>query len=315
MKDRAISLLSRVYLKVNRRPRAVVVTLHRIGGDSSITTDHLRRQFQFLARHYDMILPSQLREVGSTRGVAMVTVDDSHQDVYQHLFPVAQALGVPLTICVPTDFFFRRQWLWFDQLYWTLKHAASTRDVEVEGRRVALGDRGSVDWLKKLLKAQLPEIRSRTLRSVAEQIGCVVPDEPVDGYRPVSLEEMNTMMASGLVEIASHTESHTIATIMPDSDLQRELVNSKEELESFVGQEIRTFCYPNGHRGDFDHRTTRLVQEAGYDVALTSVEGINRLDALDPYTVMRIHTHPRQGVFERRASGLGDWYQRFQEQG
>lgn len=308
MKDRAVSLLSRLYLSVSRWPRAVVVTLHRVGGGSSITSDHLRAQLEFLARHYDMIRPSQLRACGSKRGVAMVTVDDSHQDVYHHLFPVAKAFNVPLTICVPTDFFFRRQWLWFDQLYWTLKQADSSHTIEVSGRSLAVGDRASIDWLKRFLKSQPPPARNEILRGLAAQIGCMVPEEPVDGYRPVALDEMRQMMSSGLVEIASHTETHTIATVMPDDDLRRELANSKKELEAFSGREVSTFCYPNGHIGDFDQRTTRLVQEAGYKLALTSVEGTNRLDALDPYTVMRIHTHPRQGVFERRASGLGDWY-------
>ncbi len=314
MKDRAVSLLSRLYLSVSRWPRAVVVTLHRVGGGSSITSDHLRAQFEFLANHYDMILPSQLRKRSSKRGVAVVTVDDSHQDVYQHLFPVAKAFNVPLTICVPTDFFLRRQWLWFDQLYWTLGQASPTRHIEVSGKRLAVTDRAAIDWLKKFLKAQLPQDRNQTLREVAAQIGCVVPAEPVDGYRPVAIDEMRQMMSSGLIEIASHTETHTIATVMSDHDLRRELVDSKRELEVFSGREVDTFCYPNGHIGDFDQRTTRLVQEAGYKMALTSVEGINRLDALDPYTVMRIHTHPRQGVFERRASGLGQWFQRFQVQ-
>lgn len=314
MKDRAVSFLSRLYLKVSRWPRAVVVTLHRVGGGAAITPDHLRTQFEFLARHYDMVLPSQLRRSGSKRGVAVITVDDSHEDVYQHLFPVAKALNIPLTICVPTDFFFRRAWLWFDQLYWTLEHARHTRHIEVGGQRVAIDDRRSIDWLKKFLKSQLPHARSETLRAAAEQVGCVVPDEPVGGYRPVSIDEMRRMMSSGLIEIASHTETHTIATVLSDDELRRELVNSKREIEAFSGQAVKTFCYPNGHIGDFDQRTTDLVKETGYQIALTSVEGVNHLDDLDPYTVMRIHTHPRRGVFERRASGLGEWYQRFQGQ-
>lgn len=314
MKDRAISLLSRLYLKVSWWPRMVAVTYHRVGPGTTTTRAHLRAHLEFLVRHYDVLVPSRLHSVRSKRGAAVVTVDDCHQDIYHHLFPVAKALNVPLTICVPTDFFFRRQWLWFDQVYWMLNHARPGCEVEVKEKRLVVGNRRSLDWLKTFLKSQLPQGRSETLRSLSEQIGCSVPDEPVDVYQAVTPDQMREMLSSGLVEIASHTLTHTIATVMSDADLQRELVTSKEELESFSGREVATFCYPNGHAGDFDQRTTRLVKAAGYKMALTSVEGINRLNAMDPYTVMRIHAHPRQGIFERRASGLGELYRRFQLQ-
>ena len=264
----------------------------------------------FLARHYDVVSPFQLASGQFGKHTAIVSIDDCHRDTYEHIFPVARSLGIPITTCVPTDYFLRNRWLWFDKLYWILERASAGATISLNGRTWQVGDFISMAGLKEFLKRQIPAERDSGIDSIAQQLGLRPPPAPVDGYEPVSQEEMREMLASGLVEICAHTVTHTIATALPDKEFRAELEQCKGELEAFSGHEVVSFCYPNGDTGDFDERTTLAVQQAGFKLALTSVAGINRRDDFDPYRILRIHAHGHNSTFEKDASGLGEWQHR-----
>lgn len=264
----------------------------------------------FLARHYEVVSPSQLVSGNFAKHAAMVSIDDCHRDTYEYIFPVAQSLGIPITTCVPTDYFLRNRWLWFDMLYWMLERTTAGRTIVLEGRTWQTGDVESIAGLKEFLKRQTPVERDSNVGAIARQLGLLPPPMPVDGYEPVSQSEMRDMLASGLVEICAHTVTHTIATALPDNAFRAELKQCKDELEAYSGREVRSFCYPNGDRGDFDERTKLAVRQAGFRLALTSVPGINRRDDYDPYRILRIHAHGHKSTFEKDASGLGEWQHR-----
>jgi len=311
MKQQIISLASRAYLGISRAPQLVAMTFHRVGGKHPIGPAHIEHHMSFLAKHYEMISPAQLADGKIPARSAMVTIDDSHGDIYEHIFPVAKSLNIPITICVPTDYFLRGHWLWFDQLYWILERAATGAKAQIDEQSLCVGDTDSVAKIKGLLKRKMPAERGRALDSLAQQLRCVPPRSPTEDYVPVSQDQMREMLASGLVEICAHTVSHTIATVLPDQELKHELEQNKDELEKLSGRKVVSFCYPNGEAGDFDARTTQAIRAAGFGVALTSVEGINRTDKIDPYRITRIHAHAQLSTFEKEASGLGELIRNF----
>jgi peptidoglycan/xylan/chitin deacetylase (PgdA/CDA1 family) len=67
-------------------------------------------------------------------------------------------------------------------------------------------------------------------------------------------------------EIFSHTVSHTVLTKLNDSELEAELVRSKQKLEQIVGHEVSGMSYPHGA---YDDRVYRAAQKAGYKLAFT----------------------------------------------
>jgi len=70
-------------------------------------------------------------------------------------------------------------------------------------------------------------------------------------------EEQREMIASGHVKIASHAYSHQALTL-PDIDLYKEIVESKNILEEKLGCEIDTFVYPKGR---FNGEIHRMAQD------------------------------------------------------
>lgn len=325
MKDRLLSFTSRTLLAVDRRPRLVIATLHRVGGRSRIGPAQVEHHLRLIRRHFHPVLPSQLSRCERRSRLAMVTIDDCHADVFEHVFPIAERLGVPLVICTPTDFFLRRRWLWFDRFEWLFRNGQPDAFIVWNGAAYSLASPAAGMRLVTRLKYVSPAQRDAALGDIARQLGLRVPDAPTAEYRPVSPAEMDAMLASGLVELCAHTVTHTIATVLEPDALVAELARGKRELEAFCGRPVRAFCYPNGRAGDFDQRTTAAVAGAGYDLAFTSVEGVNRLGSngalsrrdagrlADPFRLRRYHAHMRPAVFEKMLSGLGAVQTRWRE--
>lgn len=306
--DRAMLFLSQVIGQVDFRRRLVVLTLHRVEEGSPIKAEHIQKHFDYLKKNYLVITPSQLnREIQANerRHLAMVVIDDCHHDTYQHIYPQAKAFGIPITIATPTDFFFRNQWLWFDKLYWLLAQRGRQGAYQAGGYQLDIDQPQSISGFKALLKSKLPPARDRILDELSAKMSVSFPGSPTPEYRPVALEEMKEMLASGLVEITAHSVSHPIVSLLSDADLDREIRQSKRELEEFTGTEIVSFCYPNGAIGDFDERTTKLVKLAGYQHAFVAIPGSNFINKLNGYSIKRLHIHPRLSVFCKNSCLLG----------
>jgi poly-beta-1,6-N-acetyl-D-glucosamine N-deacetylase len=87
------------------------------------------------------------------------------------------------------------------------------------------------------------------------------------GRSHVSWEQLQEMVANPLVTIAAHSVSHPLdLTVLPKEQIQQEVIESKEILESKLGVPIRYFTYP---AGKYDAQVANIVHEAGYDLALT----------------------------------------------
>lgn len=83
-------------------------------------------------------------------------------------------------------------------------------------------------------------------------------------YGYMNRAEVQEMIDSLGIEIASHSKSHPFLTRLSDAAISDELHKSRQALETMFRQDIATFVYPYG---DYDRRVRRLVAEAGYSVA------------------------------------------------
>lgn len=67
-----------------------------------------------------------------------------------------------------------------------------------------------------------------------------------------------------LITIGGHTWTHPFLTDCSDSELTRELVESRRYLSEISGQRVDLLAYPTG---DYDQRVAQAVQQAGYRAA------------------------------------------------
>jgi peptidoglycan/xylan/chitin deacetylase (PgdA/CDA1 family) len=92
------------------------------------------------------------------------------------------------------------------------------------------------------------------------------------------------------VEIGSHTVDHAHLPKLSDSELRRQLVESKDHLEDELGRPCRYLAYPFGESDDRVHAAAR---DAGYEAAF-ALRAKPR-SALDRYAVPRVDIYRRDG--------------------
>ncbi|HTU66404.1 MAG TPA: polysaccharide deacetylase family protein, partial [Steroidobacteraceae bacterium] len=107
---------------------AVVLMYHEVVEDSAdieswtaIKVGDLKRQLDYLDRHYDIVsmddaLARQRKPGGARRPAAVVTFDDGGKGNATTLLPLVETVKLPITIYVATGHIETQQPYWFDRL-------------------------------------------------------------------------------------------------------------------------------------------------------------------------------------------------------
>ncbi|MEI6378138.1 MAG: polysaccharide deacetylase family protein [Candidatus Falkowbacteria bacterium] len=133
------------------------------------------------------------------------------------------------------------------------------------------------DGYRDFYTAAFPELKKRRMKAV------VYPIYSVIGTSDYLTKEMITeMLASGLVEIGSHTLNHLDLTHLKPAKLQAEVFQSKLNLERDFGIKILSLCYPYGI---YDRAVIAAAKRAGYLYALDTKTGQG--DWASPYEMKR----------------------------
>lgn len=114
------------------------------------------------------------------------------------------------------------------------------------------------------------------------------------GFETLDWPALRELAERGL-EIGGHTISHPHLPDLDDAELERELVDSRAEIESELGRSCRYLAYPYGEE---DERVRRAARRAGYDAAFALNPGRRRVDryALPRVDLYRRHTPLRSWV-------------------
>jgi len=90
-------------------------------------------------------------------------------------------------------------------------------------------------------------------------------------------------MSDGGVSFGSHTLTHPFLTRIPRKQVEQEVHLSRDVIEQQIGKRVTTFAYPSGN---YDSGIRRIVEEAGYSAAVTTVAGSNSVHD-DVYALKR----------------------------
>jgi peptidoglycan/xylan/chitin deacetylase (PgdA/CDA1 family) len=215
----------------------------------------------------------------------------------------------------PEDFDAQVRWL--KENGWEFVTVSEIADRREGGKRVAITfDDGYRDNLVHALPILQKHGAKMTLYLVADRESC--PDWPaqrrasragsdLSKEERLTDDEVREMVASGLVELGSHTMNHVDLTQVDEETKRRELAESKCVMEELSGQPVRTFCYPFGLFAEGDPERLR---ELGYEAALTVEQGISDPVNDDPMHWKRVKVSGVEGMFAfrlRMRTGVRGW--------
>lgn len=108
-------------------------------------------------------------------------------------------------------------------------------------------------------------------------------------YRALNPDEIRILHHGGLVNIGSHTVTHSALSSDNGIVLGDEILKSKVLLEQVLSEKIESFSYPFGSHEDFSLNTEMIVKNAGYQFACANYPGpitkLTNSDALPRYLV------------------------------
>ena len=234
---------------------------------------------------------------------ALITFDDGYRDNFTTALPILRELGVPAAFFIPSGYLEAPRLPWWDHVACAIKRTSSPRLVleRHPGDPAPL----TIELGTNPTDAQRTAAIMTVIRAFLDR---AIPDPPwfldrLDRQADVAIDaeargrdlfmgwdEVRQLLAAGMA-VGSHGHSHVALGGLDDDAQRRELAGSKAALEQSLGREVPAIAYPFGWPGTFTARTTELAAEAGYRLAFSSLEGVNRpvRPGFDPLSLRRLN--------------------------
>lgn len=280
----------------------MILMYHRIGdveehGDPwglTVTAEQFEQQMQTLASMREPMslhaLVQGLSDHSLSPNAVSVTFDDGYADNLHLAKPILARLGVPATLFVATGFL-GKQVFWWDclqRIVWTSGEIPREIRLELgdETLTVALAEERPVSRLQalsrlwELLRDMHPDKRDEILLALKRSLNS---SDAESQFRPLTANELLSLIADDIFSIGAHTESHSWWPILSPVERRREIARALQVCNRITGITPTLFSYPYGaHTPD---ARNELV-EAGVFAACT-VQQTSVASDCDPYFLPR----------------------------
>lgn len=288
------------------RAEAIILLYHRVFEAASdpqlvcVTPQHFAEHLEHLHHHYRIMslndLVWALRKGRLPKRAVVITFDDGYADNLLNAKPLLERYEAPATVFVITGYVGRGCEFWWDELERLLlitPRLPECLQVTLNGAvyQWQLGEWAQLpedtknpygQWHVELANDPTPRHRAyrelhRLLRPPGEgeraaalaQLRSLSSDDGNgrSGYQAMTPEEVRRLANGELVEIGAHTETHPVLATQLVRIQQKEIMESKQRLETILRRPVTAFSYPYGGQSDVGQDAVRLVREAGYAVA------------------------------------------------
>lgn len=240
--------------------------------------DEFRWQMRLMRRHFNMLsLPEAIRLLRQGKlpaRAACITFDDGYADTATVAYPILAELGIPMTIFVASGSL-DGGIMWNDTLMESVRCVPASelnlQEVGLPSYSIA-SDVTRRDAAYDLI-ARCKYLDMAQRQDVADYLAKQAPALP--NTLMMTHAQVKALAEQG-VEIGGHTINHPILTRISPEQAQAEIVNGRTDLEAITEKPVRLFAYPNGQpKVDYDESHVRLVQEAGFEAAVTTGRGVS----------------------------------------
>ena len=288
----------RVFRRRNRAALRILM-YHGFPADQSA----LRKNCEHIRRFYNPVSMAQIsaaihKKSPLPENSVAITVDDGYRDFLLNAFPVFHEFEIPATVFLVADFLDRKSWLWWNQIEYAFAHTRKTQ-VPFDAPGLAADSplktpqerwRNARSFAEALTLVSNPE-RLAEMKRVLNALEVSIPERAPAEVEAMTWEEVRELQKSN-IEFGAHTNSHPILSSLDNPQaIAEEIGGSKARLEEKLGSPVIHFCYPNGKFSDIGEAALRITRECGFETAVTTEPGMNRLDA-DPFLLRRIGISP-----------------------
>jgi peptidoglycan/xylan/chitin deacetylase (PgdA/CDA1 family) len=249
-------------------------------------------QMRYVRRRYRVLslddLCEEMENPSRQRDAVAVTFDDGYRDLHTHALPVLRKYQIPATIFLPVACIETGQVPWYDRIFLALKvfpkdelkiDLGRPRSFQLFSLRARLETAAEIiQYLRTL-----PDDRRREYCAAMEEQITLPQDELID--RMLTWDQIRAMGREGIT-FGSHTMTHPAVSQLTQSQMDRELGESKRALEQRISSPTAHFAYPFGQPADCGMAALPFLVRNGYRSASTTVEGVNE-PGDNPYQLRR----------------------------
>lgn len=197
-----------------------------------------------------------------------LTFDDGYADNLQTVLPLLERFDVKAQLFVVTGALGSTREMWWDAL--DFLYLEGEKDFSFEDLGHTRRQQTYIDnfWLLRSLPAPSQDLRLDALFRQAGKLRDARPER-----RMLTQNELLELASSPLIEIGAHTVTHPVLSLLPVDAQEREIRNSKADLEAIAGRSVDGFSYPNGMPADYTEDTVKAVSRAGFRYAYVAFDG------------------------------------------
>jgi glycosyltransferase involved in cell wall biosynthesis/peptidoglycan/xylan/chitin deacetylase (PgdA/CDA1 family) len=306
-------------------PKALILAYHRVAEIKPdpwglcVTPDHFAEHLEILQKHYR---PMQLGQFAKgldngkfPRRTVMLTFDDGYADNLYNAKPLLESYNIPATFFLTTGYINSEREFWWDELERILLQPGTlpeTLHLDINGNTYQLdlgkdayysrddfqrhrfwtvgagGDPSSrhVHYrsLHQVLQPLSEDIKQKVLQELFAWSGVERMSRPT--HRCLTAEEVTLLAENKLIDVGSHTVTHSVLTSCSDISQMDEINQSKAFLEKVLNFPVAGISYPHGL---YTAEIISIVRDAGYEYACgcsTSSSLIER--SADRYQLPRV---------------------------
>jgi len=259
-------------------------------------------QLKYLKKKYNIVsLQDMVRRLSRGLSIAnqvAITFDDGYADNFYCALPILEKYSVPATFFITAGMIGQGCEFWWDELeriFYSNKNLPRALSLDIKNHTYSWDTPDSKEHpvifknMHRLLRPLPWEKRENILDAlfVWAELDRNAIRKP---YRILDKDEVQLLSRNELAEIGSHSMSHIMLKSQSRVSLEEEIVGSREVLEEITGNEVNSFSYPFGGKGDISGKAVRIVKKSGYTCALSNIQGnvCQKADVfLIPRTIIR----------------------------
>jgi peptidoglycan/xylan/chitin deacetylase (PgdA/CDA1 family) len=205
---------------------------------------------------------------------ATITFDDGYADNCTVAMPILRDHGLTATFFIATGYLDGGR-MWNDTVVEAVRHCGKLRlDLSPEGLGVhelnsEVARRQAIISILNEVKYREPLARRKAVDYVASAAGASLPSDLM-----LTSEQVRAMRRAGML-IGAHTVTHPILARLDAAEVNQEVSNSKQLLETLLQERVGFFAYPNG-KPNVDYRAADadILRGLGFDAAVTTAWGV-----------------------------------------
>lgn len=251
---------------------------YTINRDLAITPEYLEEIIIYLKnKNYQFISLDELYQIlvkgeRPKQKFICFTLDDGYKDNLEYGFPIFQKHNIPFTLYVSNCLPNHSAILWWYLLEEKIEHNSS---IIWNGKTHPCNNASEKQDVYQIVRNSIKAFNKLELDQLVWDFFNKEEEELKNEVQKIALSwtEIKELSKEKLVTIGAHTVNHLSLKNLSPEDLEKEMMDSKIELQEKIAKEVGHFAYPYGGFDDAGTREYQAAKKAGFKTAVLNHPG------------------------------------------